>query len=78
MIRNKLLIYVVWFVFGLVIGFMVSEKQNEPINKLTSDFRELSKQNALLNSKLNIYEQRYNALYKMFTNKCGTSYVNID
>ena len=76
--HNKLLIYAIWFVFGLAIGFMMSEKQNEPINKLTSDFKELSKQNTLLNSKLGIYEQKYNTLYKTFVNRCGVSYVNID
>lgn len=76
--HNKPLIYIAWFALGLAIGFMMSEKQNEPINKLVSDFRELSKQNILLNSKLNVYEQKYDALYKAFTNRCGTSYINID
>lgn len=76
--RNKPLVYIIWFAFGLMIGFTMSFRQNEPINKLVSDFRELSKQNAILNSKLNVYEQKYDALYKAFANRCGTSYVNID
>lgn len=76
--RNKPLIYTIWFALGLVTGFTMSEGQNESINKLVSDFRELSKQNAILNSKLNVYEQKYDALYKTFANRCGISYVNID
>ena len=76
--RNKPLVYTIWFALGLVIGLTMSEGQNEPINKLTSDFRELSKQNTILNSKLNVYEQKYDALYKVFANRCGISYVNND
>lgn len=78
MMCDKLSVYAIWFIFGLAIGLMMSEQQNEPINKLTSDFRELSKQNTLLKSKLNVYEQKYDALYKIFINRCGTSHVNID
>lgn len=78
MIKNKLLIYAIWFIFGLMTGFMMSEGQNEPINKLTSDFKELSKQNTVLKSKLGVYEQKYDALYKIFINRYGSSYVNID
>lgn len=76
--RNKPLIYIIWFAFGLIIGFMVSFRQNEPINKLVSDFRELSKQNTILNSKLDVYEQKYDALYKAFANRCGISHINND